>query len=267
MNFFITQEELAQRKHINFTVDMDASGLLISSCPSDIAVAPTIQKPSVELLTDLNHLSWRELNGIGQSGLARQQIALGAVKTDHMKNGFNAEYRIIGFDHDELADGSGKAPFTWEMVRAYKDDRPINKNCTNEGGWDASNLREWLNSEFLGLCSDELQSVIRPVIKLASAGDCSKEIIKSVDRIFILSEKEVYGRVFYSVPGEGSWYEYYRLEDIPYFALDGDGERCYKWLRSAGYNSSSHFCYVYTNGDASNSIASWSAGVLPGFSF
>lgn len=267
MNFFITQEELVQRKHINFSVDLDASGLLISSCPSDIATAPIINKPSGELLTDLNHLSWRELDAIGRCGDARRQIALGAVKTDHMKNGFNAEYRIIGFDHDDLADGSGKAPFTWEMTRAYRDTRPMNDDCTNKGGWDASDVRKWLNSDFFGLCSDDLQAVIRPVIKLASAGDCSKEIIKSVDRIFILSEKEVYGRVFYSVPGEGSWYEYYRLEDIPYFALDEDGDSCYKWLRSASYSLSSNFCAVNTNGSAGSNGASWSAGVLPGFSF
>ena len=267
MNFFITQEELAQRKHINFTVDMDASGLLISSCLSDIAVASTIQKPSVELLTDLNHLSWLELNSIGQSGLARQQIALGAVKTDHMKNGFNAEYRIIGFDHDDLADNSGKAPFTWQMVRVYKDERSMNDSGTNRGGWDASDMRRWLNTEFLELCSDELQSVIRPVVKLTSAGGESKEIVKSIDRIFILSEKEVFGRVIYSAPGEGHWYEYFRLEDVPYFALNEDDTAVWWWLRSPYYNTSTTFCTVNGTGSISNINASWSAGVRPGFSF
>lgn len=267
MNFYIAAEELAQRKHINFSVDLDENGLLISSCPQEIAVASAIQKPVAGLLTDLNHLTWREVDAIGRNGKARQQIALGAVKTDHMKDGYNAEYRIIGFDHDDLADGSGKAPFSWEMVRIYKERRPWNTECTNKGGWDTCELRKWLNSEFLERCSDDLRSVIRPVIKLTSAGGCSDEIIKSVDRIFILSEKEVYGRVMYSAPGEGSWYEYYRLEDIPYYALDEDGDACASGLRSPYGNYSTTFCIVNTNGGIASGTARYSGGLRPGFGF
>lgn len=267
MNFYIAAEELAQRKHINFSVDLDEGGLLISSCPQEIAVAPAIQKPVTGLLTDLNHLTWRELDAIGRNGMARQQIALGAVKTDHMKDGYNAEYRIIGFDHDDLADGSGKAPFSWEMVRIYKKRRPWNTEYTNKGGWDACELRKWLNSEFLECCSDDLRSVIRPVIKLTSAGECSDEIIKSVDRIFILSEKEVYGRVMYSVPGEGSWYEYYRLEDVPYYALDEDGDACASGLRSPYYDDIGYFCRVGGNGYINTNYAGNSGGLRPGFGF
>lgn len=267
MNFYISAEELAQRKHVNFSVDLDESGLLISSCPKEIVTPILIQQPTTGLLTDLNHLSWSELDAIGRSKKARQQIAVGAVKTDHMKNGFAAEYRIIGFDHDDLADGSGKAPFSWEAVRIYKDRRPWNSECTNEGGWDKSELRQWLNSEFLALCSDELQAVIRPVVKLTSAGGRSKEIVKSVDRIFILSEKEVYGRAVYSVPGEGSWYEYYRLEDVPYFALDEDGDPCWSGLRSPYDNNGNYFCGVSGNGSIGNDHARASGGLRPGFGF
>ena len=134
MNFYISAEELAQRKHINFSVDLDESGLLISSCPQEIVTPTLVQQPAAGLLTDLNHLTWGELDAIGRSKKARQQIAVGAVKTDHMKNGFAAEYRIIGFDHDDLADGSGKAPFSWEAVRIYKERRPWNSEYLNAQG-------------------------------------------------------------------------------------------------------------------------------------
>ena len=265
MNFSITAEELAQYKHINFSVGLDSAGLSISTCPKEIVPAPCVQMPAGNLLTNLNHLSWGEVSNIGRSGAARQRIALGAVKTDHMKNGFNAEYRVIGFNHDDLADGSGKAPLSWEMTRVYKDERPMNSSGTNKGGWDESELRAWLNSDFFDLCSDELQSIIRPVVKLTSAGDRSGEIIKSIDRIFILSEKEVYGRVFYSVPGEGHWYEYYRLEDIPYFLLNEEGERVYRHLRSAYYYGYYYFCRVYTDGSAHSSFARAAGALAPGF--
>ncbi len=64
-----------------------------------------------------------------------------------------------------------------------------------------------------------------------------------------------------------SWYEYYRLEDVPYFALDEDGDPCSSWLRSPYYSYTNRFCRVYSNGTIGNHLASWSAGVRPGFSF
>lgn len=267
MNFYIPKDELIAHKHINLSVDLDDDGLLICSTPSTLVVPETSKNLEDGLLHDLNHLSWEELYAIGLSGNARQSIALGAVKTDHMKNNLDVEYRIIGFNHDDLADGSGKAPFSWEMTRVYKDERPMNQECTNKGGWDACELRKWLNSEFLALCSDELQSVIRPVIKLTSAGGMSDKIIESVDKIFILSEKEVFGRAIYSAPGEGHWYEYYKLEDVPYFAMDEDEERFLRWLRSARSAGNHYFCYVSTSGSAGYDSAGYSLALLPGFSF
>lgn len=62
----------------------------------------------------------------------------------------------------------------------------MNQECTNEGGWDRCELRKWLNSEFLTLCSDELRSIVRPAIKLTSAGNKSKDMIKS-NRLFLYS--------------------------------------------------------------------------------
>ena len=267
MNFYIPKDELITHKHINFSVDLDEDGLLICSTPPNLAIPKRPENTSPNLMSDLNHLSWEELYAIGLNGDARRYIALGAVKTDHMKNGLDVEYRIIGFNHDDLADGSGKAPFSWEMTRAYKDERPMNQECTIEGGWDRCELRKWLNSEFLTLCSDELRSIVRPVIKLTSAGNKSKDMIKSNDYFFILSEKELFGRAIYSAPGEGHWYEYYRQEDVPYFATDMDLERVIRWLRSARCNYGNGFCCVYTDGSANYYSAHCSLALLPGFCF
>ena len=71
---------------------------------------PIVPVPMAYPLKDLNHLTWSEIEAIGAAGKARETFALGATKKDHMKNGYDAEWKIIGFDHDDLADGSGKAP-------------------------------------------------------------------------------------------------------------------------------------------------------------
>jgi hypothetical protein len=218
------------------------------------------------LLSNLDHLSWGEINRIGILGKARETFALGATKHDKMKNGFVAVWQIIGFNHDDLADGSGKAPISWDLVTVYKERWEMNDENTNKGGWEACKMNRRLNSEFFDLCSDELQAIIKPVIKLTSAGGCSKEIIKSVCKLWLKSEKELYGRCFYSVPGEGHWYEYYRQEDVPYYKEDADGERVWQALRSANYNNTGNFCHVNTDGSAASNYAGNSLALAPGFS-
>lgn len=243
------------------TFDFDAKVKETGNVSGLVSVIPPMALP----MKDLNHLSWKEIDEIGRAGKARELFSIGATKCDTMKNGFVAEYKIIGFDHDDLADGSGKAPISWDMVRAYKDEWAMNDESTNEGGWEKCKMNQRMNAELLALCSDELRSIIKPVIKLTSAGSRSKEIIKSVCKLWLKSEKELYGRCFYSAPGEGSWYEYYRQEDVPYFAENTDGERVLQWLRSAYYNSSDIFCNVNTNGTATISTAYYSLALLPGF--
>ena len=63
---------------------------------------PIVPVPMVYPLKDLNHLTWSEIEAIGAAGKARETFALGATKKDHMKNGYDAEWKIIGFDHDGL---------------------------------------------------------------------------------------------------------------------------------------------------------------------
>lgn len=152
------------------------------------------------------------------------------------------------------------------MVRAYKDEWSMNDEATNAGGWDQCKARKRMDGELLSLCSDELQAIIKPVIKLTSAGSCSKDIIKSICKLWLKSEKELFGRCIYSAPGEGHWYEYYRQEDVPYFALDENGDRVCQWLRSAHYSINDYFCNVHTDGSAGYSNADYSLALLPGFS-
>lgn len=243
------------------TFDFDAKVKEARNVSGLVDVIPPMALP----MKDLNHLSWKEIDEIGRAGKARELFAVGATKRDTMKNGFVAEYKIIGFEHDDLADGSGKAPISWDMVRAYKDEWAMNDESTNDGGWEKCKMNQRMNGELLALCSDELQAIIKPVIKLTSAGNRSKEIIKSVCKLWLKSEKELYGRCFYSAPGEGSWYEYYRQEDVPYFVEDTDGERVSQWLRSAICNYYHYFCYVYTDGSANSNSALYASALSPGF--
>ncbi len=244
----------------NFTVTglEDALRKAVASCPLAVSVAVP---PSP--LTNLDHISWDAIDRIGKSGNAQQFFALGATKHDHMKDGYIAVWQIIGFNHDDLADGSGKAPISWDMVYVYKENRCMNECGTNKGGFITSDAGKWLNGDFLGRCSDELQAIIKPVIKLTSAGGGSSDILREVCKVWLKSEVELYGRCFYSASGEGHWYDFYKQEGIPYYKKDKDGDRRYNLLRSPSYNASGNFCRVNSNGNADYTSASYSIGLAP----
>lgn len=50
-------------------------------------------------------------------------------------------YRIIGINHDDLADGSGKAGLTFETTNDVLYKHIWNDTKTNVGGWRSSKLR------------------------------------------------------------------------------------------------------------------------------
>lgn len=82
----------------------------------------------------------------------------------------------MDFDHDDLADDSGKAPISWDMVALYKDEIYMKRN-SESSCWDECDGRTFLNGEFYDNMSDELRAIVKPVlseypdIKVVRRGD------------------------------------------------------------------------------------------------
>ena len=89
--------------------------------------------------------------------------------------------------------------------------------------------------------------------------------VPSVDKLFVLSEQEVFGRKIYSCGYEGKWYEWYKRENTPYGKCKQNGERDWRWERSPHSGNTTAFCNVGHNGSADTSNASNSDGVSFGF--
>lgn len=198
-------------------------------------------------MTNLDHISWGRVNEIAAAGKAREYFALGATKKDYMKNGFVATYQIIGFDHDDLADNSGKAPLSWDMVDLYKDEKAMRGNGDSVW-WKDTDIRSFLNSDFKNNVSDELAAVVKTVWKLSA--NRKGEMEKTADDFWLKSEQELYGRAFWSYGGEGFWYEFYKQENIAYFKKNINNEKDWQWLRSVRAGHSNGFCSVDTSGSA-----------------
>lgn len=142
----------------------------------------------------------------------------------------------------------------------------MNEKSTNEGGWDASYLRAKLNGNFFEKqLPADLKAVIKPVVKITAKSGKNKMLVPSVDKLFVLSEQEVFGRNIYSCDSEGKWYEWYKRENTPYGKCKQNGERDSRWERSPLTGTAASFCAVTINSNANFTAASNSRGVSFGF--
>lgn len=213
----------------------------------------------------LENCSWDKINMYSTFGLADKMFEVGDTKKFRLADGFYLTARIIGFNHDYAEDGS-LTHITFETVETLDGDIPMNEKFTNEGGWDASYLRAKLNGNFFEKqLPDDLKAVIKPVVKVTSKSGINEMLVPSVDKLFVLSEQEVFGRKIYSCGGEGKWYEWYKWENTPYSKYKQDGEMDWRWERSPHYGKTNSFCSVYHYGVANAYTASSPGGVSFGF--
>lgn len=161
-------------------------------------------------------------------------------------NGTAYAIDIIGKGHDDYADGSGKAPLTFQMHDCYADRKMMNGGSTNRGGWTSCSMRQTDLPAILALMPTEVQNGIREVNKLASAGSKSSTINTTADKLFLLSEIEIFGNITYSVSGEGTQYDYYKVGNSKVKNYNGSAN--YWWQRSPRIGNYSSFCAVSNSG-------------------
>ena len=167
---------------------------------------------------------------------------------------------IIGKNHDDYSDGSGKAPLTFQMHYCYGTKYAMNTSNTNSGGWTSCAMRQTHLPAILSQMPTEVQNGIREMNKLTSAGNNSNTINTTAAKLFLLSEIEIFGSVTNSKNGEGTQYDYYkagnRMKNL-------NGRANGWWERSPDGGSSAYFCFVDNRGDTYYSVA----GVLSGVAF
>ena len=210
---------------------------------------------------------------------AKAAMDAGTKFSVKLTDGKTLTYRIIGIDHDDLADGSGKAGLTFLTTSTTISSR-MNATATNAGGWEKSELRQKMNSgEIWNLMPTDFQSKVKPVRKLTNnvnGTDKNAAVTATSDKLFLLSYSEIV-----ETPYSGwSGYSWIGNEGTQYEAFKGkvtnnySGNDCLKigdswWERSVSPISSASFLSVNGNGDPSyyNCYATSSYCVCPAFSF
>ena len=206
---------------------------------------------------------WSAIIAACHSGSVPSTWVVGNSKTMTI-NGASYQVDIIGKNHDTYTAG-GKAPLTFGLHDCYADTKAMNSSDMNSGGWKNSAMRTTHLPAILALMPTEVQNGIREVSKKASVGGASSTIETVSDKLFLLSEVEIFGSTSYSAAGEGTQYDYYQAGNSK--VKKRNGSAAVWWERSPYASNSTDFCLVYSSGRADANGASYANGVAFGFCF
>ena len=197
---------------------------------------------------------------------AKAAMEAGTKFSAKLTNGKTLEYRIVGINHDDLADGSGKAGLTFEATNSALGYQKMNATNTNAGGWEKSELRGRLNTgDLWSLLPSELQSKVKAVTKMTDnqGGGKAGTPTATTDKVFLLSATEVWG----DMQSDGTQYEYYKSNGVTTSNYSGASSSAHHWTRSVAPSYSTYFRCVNYSGGWYYSNATGTACVFPAFSF
>ena len=174
---FMSAEEKAYREAMKTVVNKEAKDWTLDE---QKAVATDIAK-----------------NGTSSVVYAKAKAAMeaGTKFSAKLTNGKTLEYCIVGINHDDLADGTGKAGLTFEATNNVLGAQRMNATNSNAGGWEKSELRGRLNSgDLWALLPAEIQSKAKSVTKMTDnkGGGSAGTPSATTDKVFLLSTTEVY---------------------------------------------------------------------------
>lgn len=204
-----------------------------------------LRAPNFSLLEEV---PWAQIARVAENNTASQYFYIGESKNILVNNCLH-KVRIIDFNHDDLADGTGKAGITFEFENVISDQNGGYINFPKWGNksddFPNSILNNQLNSDADCVFS-KLPVVLKDLIK-----DVKKEYVLNKQKqfydtkLFPLSKTELCGDVSpdkVHVPDEGKIYAFYNLGGptdtikSERFKFDTIGNNCPYWTRTPAVN-------------------------------
>ena len=207
-------------------------------------------------------------NGTSSVVYAKAKAAMdaGTKFSTKLTNGRTLDYCIIGINHDDFADGSGKAGLTFEATNTALTAQKMNTAFTNAGGWEKSELRGRLNTgDLWSLLPAELQSKVKTVKKMTDnkGGGSAGTPSATTDKVFLPSSTEVWG----NIDSDGTQYEYYKSKGVTTSNHSGVSLGSWSWTRSVDPSSSTSFRRVGGDGGCFSNYATGTYDVSPAWCF
>lgn len=208
------------------------------------------------------------------------------VKSVTLADGIQATVQIVGFAQDDKTSG-GKAGITF-IFGDCVGGAPMNGESTNAGGWEASQMRAYLNGDWRVQLPEDLNAVIVPVDKLTNNVGETQEassVTTTSDSLWLLSFAELAGPIPAAelqewgyewaadiFNAEGTRYKLFNDTDVIWNDVNSvlvknfQGSPAGWWGRSPNPNYSGNFQYVGPDGGPYyGDGAGYSYGVVPGF--
>ena len=215
-----------------------------------------------------------------------KQITMNGKVSDGLTlTNYSAWVYIIGFNHNAEREGNG---ITFQGFKATDKGTPVclvdseysnyqtsgiwfnvNNTSSNDGGWQASQMRKNIMPLIKAAFPADLQAVIKPsTIFTASGGGTNTELTATEDEVFLLAEFEVFG-----VRSNASTQEPNYLKQYAYYSA-GNSKVKYRhnaintaalWWERSPDAGLLRFCMVNVDGDSSSLVVYHSAGVSPCF--
>ena len=212
---------------------------------------------------DIGAYSWQELIEMANDPdieLSDLDYLIGQHRNISITGYGEFAFQLIGIGHDTLASGGTSKLLTFQSVDIVCN-HDMNSSSTASGGWASSGMRTFLNEDLLSKFPQYVQDVIVEVKKpyCATANGSTQY---SNDKLFIASEKEIFGTSSYG--NDGTQYEYWSINNTNNERIKKlNGSEQSWWMRSV--SDSTYFRYVTTDGFTNSYYASNTYGCVPCF--
>lgn len=182
---------------------------------------------------------------------------------------YNLQIDIIGKNHDDYADGSGKAPLTLQFKKCI-DYYTMHTTNTNSVGWKNCNMRTFNMPTLKNYLPTNVRNAIKAVSKKTASKGGSSTIVTTSDELFLLSTTEVLDRSDAPYCNEGSQYEYYATNSNRKKVNYQSTSTSEWWCRSPRQDDNVSFntiAFLSNEGVRADSYATNSKWVCPAFCF
>ena len=179
--------------------------------------------------------------------LAGGKYEVGDIVSYTMEDGEEVEALAVKEEFDK----HGNLCMVFLLLDCLKEECRMNRDDTNDGGYEESYLREQLKTEYLERFPASLRLNMVP--------------FENGDLLRIPTEREIFGENRYGEEEPDTVEQFEAMKKRRNrMALDGsNGETQVYWLQNKRVGSATAFCCVNGGGYASNYYASYSFGVRP----
>lgn len=179
--------------------------------------------------------------------LAGGRYEVGDIVSYTMEDGEEVEAIAVKEEFDK----HGNLCMVFMLLDCLKEECRMNRDDTNDGGYEESHLRDQLATKYLEKFPAALRLNMVP--------------FENGDLLRIPTEREIFGRNIYGEEEPNTVEQFESMKKRRNrMAFDGlNGETQAYWLQNKRVRSATYFCYVDTYGFAGTYYASLSFGVRP----